>query len=70
MAQIHKSTWDKYKISYTDFVRTSSEKHKKVVQDILKKTYDKGYIYKSKYKGLYCVGCEAFKKEDDLIEKD
>ena len=70
MAQIHKSTWDKYKISYTDFVRTSSEKHKRVVQDILKKTYDKGYIYKSKYKGLYCVGCEAFKKEDDLVEKD
>ncbi len=70
MAKIHKSTWDKYNISYTDFIRTSSEKHKKVVQDILKKTYDNGYIYKAKYSGLYCVGCEAFKKESDLIEKD
>lgn len=70
MAQIHKWTWDKYNISYTDFIRTSSEKHKKVVQMILEKTYENGYIYKSKYKGLYCVGCEAFKKEDELIEVD
>jgi methionyl-tRNA synthetase len=37
---------------------------------ILEKTYENGYIYKSKYKGLYCVGCEAFKKEDELIEVD
>jgi methionyl-tRNA synthetase len=50
MAQIHQSTWDKYKISYTDFIRTSSEKHKKVVQNILQKTYNNGYIYKAKYK--------------------
>jgi methionyl-tRNA synthetase len=70
MALIHKSTWDKYNISYTDFIRTSSEKHKKVVQMILEKTNKNGYIYKAKYSGLYCVGCEAFKKEDDLIEKD
>jgi len=70
MSQIHQNTWDTYNISYTDFIRTSSEKHKKVVQMILEKTNENGYIYKSKYKGLYCVGCEAFKKEDDLIEKD
>jgi len=70
MALVHKSTWDKYNISYTDFIRTSSEKHKKVVQMILEKTNKNGYIYKAKYSGLYCVGCEAFKKEDDLIEKD
>ena len=66
MAKIHQSTWDKYQISYTDFIRTSSEKHKKVVQMILEKTYKNGYIYKAKYSGLYCVGCEAFKKESDL----
>ena len=70
MAQIHQSTWDKYKISYTDFIRTSSKKHKKVVQMILQKTYKNWYIYKSKYSGLYCNWCEAFKKNDELIEKD
>ena len=70
MVKTHQDTWDKYKISYTDFIRTTSEKHKKVVQMILDKTNKNGYIYKSKYSGLYCVGCEAFKKDEDLIEKD
>jgi len=70
MSKIHQDTWDKYKISYTDFIRTSSEKHKKVVQMILEKTNNNWYIYKAKYKWLYCVWCEAFKKEEDLIEKD
>ena len=70
MAKIHQNTWDTYKISYTDFIRTSSEKHKKVVQMILEKTNEKGYIYKWKYSWFYCVGCEAFKKEDELIEVD
>ena len=70
MASLHQGTWDKYNISYTDFIRTSSEKHKKVVQIILEKTNNNWYIYKAKYNWLYCVGCEAFKKEEDLIEVD
>ena len=70
MVKIHKDTWDNYNISYTDFIRTTSEKHKKVVQMILDKTNKKWFIYKSKYSWLYCVGCEAFKKDDELIEKD
>jgi len=68
ISQEHKNIWDTYNISYTDFIRTSSEKHKKVVQKILEKTKKKWYIYKAKYTGFYCVGCEAFKKEEDLIE--
>ena len=70
MSLIHKNIWEKYNISYTDFIRTSSEKHKKVVKMILEKTYKNWYIYKSKYNGYYCVGCEAFKREKDLIEKN
>lgn len=66
----HKDIWDKLTISYTDFVRTTSEKHKLFVQQVLQKTYDNGDIYQGEYIGLYCVGCEAFKKESDLIEKD
>ncbi|HOC96153.1 MAG TPA: methionine--tRNA ligase [bacterium] len=55
-------------ISYNNFYRTSDEKHKKVVQSFWNKSLENGDIYKKKYEGLYCVGCEAFKSEKDLID--
>lgn len=67
-AGLHKKTWDDLKISYTDFIRTTSDTHKQFVQEVLQKTYDNGDIYQGVYEGLYCIGCEAFKKESDLIE--
>ena len=54
-------------ISYDKFIRTSAKEHAKVVQEILKKIIDKGDIYKGKYEGLYCVGCEEYKTEKDLV---
>jgi len=53
---------------YTAFIRTTEERHIKTAQEIWMKIYDKGDIYKQQYKGLYCVGCEAFKTEKDLID--
>lgn len=47
-------------ISYDDFIRTSESRHIKVVEEIIKKIYQKGDIYKGKYKGLYCVECETY----------
>ncbi|MCX8159112.1 MAG: methionine--tRNA ligase [Candidatus Pacearchaeota archaeon] len=58
----------KLNISNDDFIRTTEERHKKIAQKIFKKVYDKGEIYKGKYEGYYCVGCESFKTEKDLIE--
>jgi methionyl-tRNA synthetase len=55
-------------ISNDDFIRTTEERHKEVVQEIFKKVYDKGEIYKGVYEGLYCEGCEAFKTEKDLVD--
>ncbi|AKH32507.1 Methionine--tRNA ligase [candidate division SR1 bacterium Aalborg_AAW-1] len=55
-------------ISYTDFIRTTESRHHKFVQSILQKTFDSGDIYEGEYEGLYCIGCEGFKKESDLIE--
>ncbi len=55
-------------ISYDSFYRTSSKKHTKVAQEFWKKSLENGYIYKKKYEGLYCVGCEAFKTEKDLVD--
>lgn len=55
-------------IEYTDFIRTTEERHIKTAQDLWLKMMDNGDIYKKKYQGLYCVGCESFKTEKDLID--
>ncbi len=55
-------------LSHDDFIKTTAKEHSKVVQKIIKKIYDNGDIYKDTYKGLYCVGCEAYYTEKDLIE--
>jgi methionyl-tRNA synthetase len=59
--------WKKLNIGYTRFIRTTDEKHKEAVQKVLQALYDSGVIYKGFYEGLYCVGCEQFKMEDELV---
>ena len=61
-----KELWAKMEISYDDFIRTTEPRHIKRVQEIFKKMYDKGDIYKSVYEGLYCTDCEAFWTESQL----
>lgn len=63
-----KRIWDVMNTSYDKFVRTTDEQHEKVVQHIFKYMYDKGDIYKSEYKGLYCTPCESFWTESQLVE--
>jgi methionyl-tRNA synthetase len=48
------------------FIRTSDDGHKRFVQDFLQRMYDNGDIYQDVYAGLYCVGCEAFKSQEEL----
>jgi methionyl-tRNA synthetase len=50
------------------FIRTSDEGHKSFVRDFLQRIYDNGDVYEDVYAGLYCVGCEAFKTEDELVD--
>ena len=63
-----KSLWDKLDIKYDSFIRTTDEKHKAAVQKVLQTLFDKGAIYRGLYRGLYCVGCEQFKNENDLVD--
>ena len=63
-----KDLWEKLGISYDYFIRTTDEDHCKRVQEIFKKMYDKGDIYKGEYKGLYCTPCESFWTESQLDE--
>jgi methionyl-tRNA synthetase len=54
-------------LSYDAFIRTTNTAHKKAAQELWERCEAKGDIYKKKYKGLYCVGDEAFIKETDLV---
>ena len=58
----------KLDIDYDRFIRTTEEEHKKKAQEIFKKVYDKGEIYKGKYEGWYCTGCESFITEKELVD--
>jgi methionyl-tRNA synthetase len=53
---------------YDFFIRTTDEGHKRFVQEFLQRIYDNGDIYQDVYTGLYCVGCEEFKSESDLVD--
>jgi len=68
MVKNFKTLWKALNISNDAFIRTTDETHKKVVQEILQRLYDKGEIVKRKYSGMYCTPCERFWTEKDLIE--
>ena len=61
-----KVLWKRYNISYDDFVRTTEERHHQVVQEVFRRIYEKGDIYKGEYEGWYCTPCEAFWVEKKL----
>jgi methionyl-tRNA synthetase len=55
-------------IDNQDFIRTTEPRHEKAVQQFLQKLYDTGFIYQGSFQGNYCVGCEEYKNESDLID--
>ncbi|MBK1811680.1 methionine--tRNA ligase [Clostridium sp. YIM B02505] len=63
-----KSLWEMMDISYDKFIRTTDGYHIKAVQDIFKKLYDQGDIYKDSYEGWYCTPCESFWTETQLVD--
>jgi methionyl-tRNA synthetase len=60
--------WKLMNISNDRFIRTTDDYHVKAIQKIFKTLYDKGYIYKSVYRGKYCTPCEAFWTESQLVD--
>ncbi|MFQ6615857.1 MAG: methionine--tRNA ligase [Fidelibacterota bacterium] len=63
-----KELWDRLHIQYDYFIRTTDPDHKDVVQTILQRIHDKGDIYFDEYSGRYCVGCERFYTEKELVD--
>ncbi len=60
--------WRRLNIHYDEMVRTTSPRHKSGVQSFVQRLFDKGEVYKGRYEGMYCVGCEKFMTEDELVE--
>jgi methionyl-tRNA synthetase len=68
MERVFTSVWKRLDVSYNDFIRTTdAQRHKPAVQRMAQACYDAGDIYEGEYEGWYCVGCEAFKQEKDLV---
>ena len=63
MARQFREVWDALDISYDVFVQTSHERHKACCRKFIQKVYDNGHIYKGKYEGWFCPGCEEFKSD-------
>ena len=63
-----KRLWEFMGISYSRFIRTTDQDHKELVKEVFAKSYEKGDIYLGEYEGWYCVGCEEFKPESELLE--
>ena len=70
VVQNFKSTWELLNISNDDFIRTTQARHKKVVLEILQKVIQKGDIYLGEYEDWYCVPCEAFLTETQLVNSN
>jgi methionyl-tRNA synthetase len=68
MEEIFQSTWRALDLSYEDFIRTTQPRHKAAVTEMVRRIHDAGDIYEGLYEGWYCVGCEAFKPEKELVD--
>ena len=63
-----RSICDLLNTTYDKFIRTTDDYHEKVVQKIFRKLYEQGDIYKSEYEGMYCVPCESFFTESQVVD--
>ena len=68
MEQEFRTVWRELDISFDDFIRTTEPRHRAAVQKLAQRCFDNGDIYEGQYEGWYCVSCEAFKQEKDLID--
>jgi methionyl-tRNA synthetase len=69
MEQVFRDVWRRLDVSFDDFIRTTDAKrHRPAVQKMAQACLDNGDIYEGSYDGYYCVGCEAFKQEKDLVD--
>ena len=67
MSLKYQAAWSALEIKYDNFIRTTDLEHEKYVQNFVQKLYEMGDIYKDRYQGLYCIGCEEYKVTSELL---
>ncbi len=67
-AENFRKLWEFLGIEYSRFIRTTDPDHVEFVREVFQKSYERGDIYLGEYEGWYCVGCEEFKSEKELLE--
>jgi len=70
MELVFRAVWAKLDVSFDDFIRTTQERHRVAVTTLVQRIADAGDLYKGEYEGWYCVSCEAFKQDKDLVDGD
>src|SRR5262245_56948332 len=68
MEQVFRAAWKRLDVSFDDFIRTTEPRHNVGTSYIAQRIYDAGDIYEGVYEGWYCVSCEEFKQEKDLVD--
>ena len=68
MEEVFRDVWRRLDISYDDFIRTTADRHRDGVTALVQKIAGAGDLYEGAYEGWYCVSCEAFKQEKDLVD--
>jgi methionyl-tRNA synthetase len=67
IAERFQAAWQRLGISNDDFIRTTQPRHRHAVEEMVRRMAVAGDFYRGSYEGYYCVGCEAFKREDELV---
>ncbi|KAJ0525496.1 putative methionine--tRNA ligase [Helianthus annuus] len=70
ISQSYRALWKDLDISYDKFIRTTDPKHEAIVEEFYSKVLANGDIYRADYEGLYCVNCEEYKDEKELLENN
>ena len=68
MEQVFREVWSKLDVSFDDFIRTTEERHRVAVTTLIQRIAQAGDLYEGEYEGWYCVSCEAFKQDKDLVD--
>ncbi len=68
MSAAYRETWQRLGITHDDFIRTTEERHERIVRQVLQKLWDAGEVYFGKYGGQYCFGCERFYTEKEIVD--
>lgn len=64
------AAWDRLAISNDDFIRTTEPRHRRAVEAMIERMQAAGDLFQSTYAGYYCVGCEAFKRDEELVRDE